>query len=79
MGNLESPITIHVLGLWEETGVPGENMQTSYRKAPSQPVDLNLGSSCCEVIVLTITQLCHPSYCDTLIYFHAFHYELYFI
>ncbi len=41
-GNLESPINLHVFGLWEEAGVlegnpgrHGENMQTPYRKVLS--------------------------------------------
>jgi len=41
MDNLESPINLHVFGLWEEAGVPRknprwhrENMQTLHRRAP---------------------------------------------
>ncbi len=40
-GNLESPINLHVFGLWEEARVPGENprrheenMQTPQRRVP---------------------------------------------
>lgn len=44
MGNIESPINLHIFGLWEEVGAPEgnprsnkENWQTPYRPAGSNP------------------------------------------
>ncbi len=71
MGNLESPINLHIFGLWEEAGVPrenprrhGENMQTPHREALSHDWESNAEPSYCEAPVLTTVPLtpCHPTY-----------------
>ena len=73
MGNLVLPIhlfpKLHVFGLWEEAGAPGENprkhgenMQTPHRKAlvlaPAPPGDSNREPSYCEAQVLTTAPPC---------------------
>ncbi len=57
MGNLESPIHLHVCELWEEAGVPGENlcrhkenMQTHTERSYPSRVSIP-GPSCCEATV----------------------------
>ena len=71
MVNLEYPISLvpilHVFGLWEEAGVPGENprlhgenMQTPHRKIPRPSRDSNLEPSCCEATALTTAPPCRP-------------------